>query len=996
MDLLWKLLISNAMIAGCLFALVLLVRRWVKNPAMMHLLLLLVLIKLITPAVWYPQVELFSAKTEAEPAQSESAAPREAVTEATSDNSSAAQSGLSSFEALRKGLGKTTTTADPAAGNIPSSAITSSPSPTVKSSDEPAWSARLTPHFAGLEWTWSSLLLLIWVTGTLVCFFVSATRVIRFHKLLQQAHPASEELQQRARTLGARIGLQAVPRVDLISGAISPLLWAFCSRARIILPEQLLRELNDAEIETLLLHELAHYRRGDHWVRLIELVTTGFYWWYPVVWFVRREIRVIEESCCDAWVIQTEPDKRRAYAEVLVKATGFVSRTQRISAATGMGAQQVLEQRLTSIMCSTLKHQVSRRGKCLLATIALLLLSLAPLPGTSQAETKVAEKPHQFPSVEEILDGYRNNLQRLLPLEMTYRITAQENMNCITRDRLNLEALTNIKNVDRSEIKIDGKVISEKQFQMMVDYSFTHQAMFLDSQLTAEAVRKRLSETVVDQRYFWTDGRSFHQRRPYQLQQKNVTLEQGPVWPAENLNQHYHAIELISWSDQNQPPLRRWYGKKRNHQLPQGEIVNELKQIPNLKTTAPLGLKQYHWAEELPEYSLDACLTKAPQRYRVMGQENRDGKTLILVEYLNEPHEQSPEKRWRMRAWVDPAQGYLPLRIEWGYVDQKHRLAWGLSQHAEVLQVKQVDGSFYPTRIKYQEYTTDAVKQKEQYEKMKAENRLPENPPDVPTVPGRSTTWEVLDIHPQQQIAPETLALRFPEGTVYENKIDGRTYTAGKEQPLPEPPEPPEMLPLFTQAPPLQVVEWLDGNQRNLKDFRGKVVALLFINDIQEGDYSKIPPDAQEQFSLMLDFMKAFHTKYSEKGVVFVEIHSPGTTKEAIRAFHQFRKFETLAAIDQGNLRSGATNIKFNGSSSDLSLFLIGRDGTIAMNQNLLEGDFAELYFYRAAQKLSIPLTSNQNPSIKDGMRIVEFMISEQIDYALAGKKFPFRLPFEE
>jgi len=142
--------------------------------------------------------------------------------------------------------------------------------------------------------------------------------------------------------------------------------------------------------------------------------------------------------------------------------------------------------------------------------------------------------------------------------------------------------------------------------------------------------------------------------------------------------------------------------------------------------------------------------------------------------------------------------------------------------------------------------------------------------------------------------------------------------------------------------------------------------------------------------------MKAFHTKYTSKGVVFVEIHSPGTTKEAIRTFQQFRKFETLAAIDQGNLRSGVTNIKFNGSSRDLSLFLIGRDGTIAMNQSLLEGDHAELYYHRAAHKLSIPLKFNQSPSMEEGMRIVEFMISEQIDYALAGKKFPFRIPVEE
>ncbi|EDL59741.1 M56 family metallopeptidase [Gimesia maris] len=990
MDLLWKLLISNAMIAGCLFVMVLLVRRWVKNPAVLHLLLLLVLIKLITPAVWYPRIDLLTAKTKTAPNHPAIASPQGAETESTPESQAAAKSGLSSFAALRKGLRKTTTAADPTAEDIPSPGMTKQPSPMVESFTEPAWSARLTSYFAGLEWTWSSLLLLIWGTGTMVCFFVGAVRIICFQRLLKQAQPAPAELQQRARTLGTQIGLKSVPQVDLISGAISPLLWAGFSRARIILPAQLLQELNDAEVETLLLHELAHYRRGDHWVRLLELLTTGLYWWYPVVWWGRREIRVIEETCCDAWVIWTEPDKRRAYAEVLVKATGFVSQAQCIPAATGMGTQRILEQRLTSIMCDSLKHRISRRGKFLLVTVALLLLSLAPLPGTSQAETKVAEKPNQLPSVEEILGGYRNNLQRLLPLGMTYRIMAQENMNCITRDRLILEALRNIQKADRSEIKIDGKIMSEDEYQMRVTYSYSSQEMFLDSQLTPEVVQKRLSETVVDQRYFWTDGRSFHQRRPYQLQQKNTTLEQGPVWPAENLNEHYDAIELISWSNQNQPPLRRWYGRKKNNQIPQGEIGNDLKQIHNLKTTAPLGLKQFHWTEELSEYSLDACLTKPPHRYRVVGRENRDGKALILVEYLNEPHEQSPEKRWRTRVWVDPSQGYLPLRIEWGYVDQKNQLAWGLSQHAEVLQVKQVDGSFYPTRIRFQEYTTGTPKKQEQSSQaneIKIFTKNLENLPAVPTVPGRSTTWDVLDIHPHQQIAPETLALRFPEETVYDNKIDGRTYTTGTEQPLPEDPEPPEMVHLFSQAPPLQVTEWLDGNTHQLKDFEGKVVVLLFLEDVLNYDFSGMSPEIEKYVGEIKKMLLRLHQKYADKEIIFLEIYPPGTSKVKIREFHQNRGFKTLAAIDQRQAEGGATNQKYHGIHVAPTCFLLSRKGRVVFSPEIYDSIMAEDYFQHTARKLSISLDEMEklpeDEAIRQSLRIMEYIISEQIDKVL-------------
>ena len=42
--------------------------------------------------------------------------------------------------------------------------------------------------------------------------------------------------------------------------------------------------------EAILAHELAHVRRKDHWVRLLELVVTTLFWWHPAVWWACRRI----------------------------------------------------------------------------------------------------------------------------------------------------------------------------------------------------------------------------------------------------------------------------------------------------------------------------------------------------------------------------------------------------------------------------------------------------------------------------------------------------------------------------------------------------------------------------------------------------------------------------------------------------------------------------------------------------------------------------------
>ncbi|HAW27715.1 MAG TPA: peptidase M56, partial [Planctomycetaceae bacterium] len=55
-------MLSNVLFAAILFSVVMLIRRWIRNPAVLHLLLVLILVKLITPAYWQPELELFQAE----------------------------------------------------------------------------------------------------------------------------------------------------------------------------------------------------------------------------------------------------------------------------------------------------------------------------------------------------------------------------------------------------------------------------------------------------------------------------------------------------------------------------------------------------------------------------------------------------------------------------------------------------------------------------------------------------------------------------------------------------------------------------------------------------------------------------------------------------------------------------------------------------------------------------------------------------------------------
>ena len=52
-------------------------------------------------------------------------------------------------------------------------------------------------------------------------------------------------------------------------------------------------------------HELAHVRRRDYLVRWVEWLACVCFWWNPVVWWAQRNLRAMEEICCDDLVLST-------------------------------------------------------------------------------------------------------------------------------------------------------------------------------------------------------------------------------------------------------------------------------------------------------------------------------------------------------------------------------------------------------------------------------------------------------------------------------------------------------------------------------------------------------------------------------------------------------------------------------------------------------------------------------------------------------------------
>jgi beta-lactamase regulating signal transducer with metallopeptidase domain len=382
--------LKNAILALPLAGLALLAGRYLRWPALAHLLWALVLVKLLTPPLidvpvgWKLDVEGWLGQPAAENGE----------WRPEKKGSARVDSRESSTLSQRNAIDRPTHASHRAT-------VSGTAAPLTRRVIEGRQETR-----AGVlsNVSWIQIAGTVWLAGSLAMLTILVRRAWRFRSFLNSIQKRDEYLGVRVAELAHAAGLRVSPRVIVIEGIVSPMLWGLGENARMIFPAQLARQLSPAKLDTLLLHELAHFARKDHWLRGLELAVCVVYWWNPLVWCARREIETVEEECCDAWVVERQGATRHSYAEALLTTVDFLCKHQPAlpPAACGLGEVSRLRARLTQIMCGESSARLSSRLQAIVLTVGLLLSPLEPAlrasswtsPKPAPASAKTAANPH--------------------------------------------------------------------------------------------------------------------------------------------------------------------------------------------------------------------------------------------------------------------------------------------------------------------------------------------------------------------------------------------------------------------------------------------------------------------------------------------------------------------------------------------------------------------------------------------------------------------------
>ena len=125
-------------------------------------------------------------------------------------------------------------------------------------------------------------------------------------------------------------------------------------RPRILFPAGFAETLDEMRLAHVLMHELAHWKRGDLWTGLIAALTVAVHWFNPFLWLASRKMNSDREEASDALVLATLGHAERAdYGDTLLMLSEQLahSRTIRLipGAAGIMETRSMLTRRIEMI-----------------------------------------------------------------------------------------------------------------------------------------------------------------------------------------------------------------------------------------------------------------------------------------------------------------------------------------------------------------------------------------------------------------------------------------------------------------------------------------------------------------------------------------------------------------------------------------------------------------------------------------------------------------------
>jgi beta-lactamase regulating signal transducer with metallopeptidase domain len=198
----------------------------------------------------------------------------------------------------------------------------------------------------------------------------------RLRRLKKESAPLSGAHQRRLEELLRDCGIRRAVSLAGSREIMMPLA-AGLGNAVILIPQKLVDELTEEELNQIVLHELAHIRRYDDWTNLGQKLAEAIFFFHPAVRWIGARLNLEREVACDDWVIWTAGE-RKLYATCLTRLVELVATPRPASLAPGAATVRKHVFKRVELLLDRKRNSLPRlsRASCL---VLLGMLSAALL-----------------------------------------------------------------------------------------------------------------------------------------------------------------------------------------------------------------------------------------------------------------------------------------------------------------------------------------------------------------------------------------------------------------------------------------------------------------------------------------------------------------------------------------------------------------------------------------------------------------------------------------
>ena len=214
-------------------------------------------------------------------------------------------------------------------------------------------------------------LILIWLAGTVAMLAFWLPKLFARVDSLESCPELAEGSFQR---LKQRIGLQGDVKLRFSESQADPVLSGFW-KPMVILPRDICQRLSSAELEAVLLHELAHAKRRDNWTAAFVHALTCAFWFYPLVLWIEWRLNRERELACDEMVVRWGTAPEDYLAAILEICRFHLSR--HFAGVSGVSRSN-LKKRMEVIMSLSSRMPVPQVPKFLIGTL-IAITTIVPM-----------------------------------------------------------------------------------------------------------------------------------------------------------------------------------------------------------------------------------------------------------------------------------------------------------------------------------------------------------------------------------------------------------------------------------------------------------------------------------------------------------------------------------------------------------------------------------------------------------------------------------------